>query len=156
MSLVSLSLHSNYSLLSGANAVEELVRAAQTFGYDTVALTDTDNLYGAIVFFKYCREKKIRPIIGTELTTDAGTLTLLAADAIGYANICRLISERMLEDRPVLLSSVIAHEAGIVCVAHEPSAALVLRDVFGIRGYLGVFASSEGGAGAPCYRKDLK
>ena len=84
---VPLSLHSNYSLLAGATAVEELVRAAANFGYETLALTDTDTLTGAIVFFKYCREKNIRPIIGAELTTDAGTLTLLAADATGYAHL---------------------------------------------------------------------
>lgn len=140
---VPLSLHSNYSLLSGATAVDDLVRAAQAFGYESVALTDVDNLYGAIVFFKYCREKKIRPITGTELTTDAGTLTLLAADAHGYANICRLITERMINDRPVPLASVIAREQGIVCIAHEPDTARTLRDVFGVRGYLGIVGDTD-------------
>ncbi len=105
-----LHLHTCYSLLEGASTPKELIKQAAGFGYDTLAITDRNNLYGAMVFARGCRDAGIRPIIGVELTvaddpdTDANAdldgdgvgprhdLTLLAASRQGYANLCRLVS----------------------------------------------------------------
>jgi error-prone DNA polymerase len=63
-----LHLHSCWSLLEGASTPEELVLRALELGYDTLALTDHDGLYGAMEFAQICKANGIRPITGAELT----------------------------------------------------------------------------------------
>ncbi|MDP9247458.1 MAG: PHP domain-containing protein, partial [Candidatus Dormibacteraeota bacterium] len=96
---VELHAHSNYSLLDGASHPEELIQQAKALGHDTLALTDHDNLFGAMVFARACVNFGIRPITGVELTLaedpERGPrhhLTMLAATRQGYGNLCRLVS----------------------------------------------------------------
>jgi len=65
---VPLSVHSAFSLLRGASGVEDLVRRAAHLGFDTLALTDRDNLYGAVAFLKAAESEGVRPILGAEVT----------------------------------------------------------------------------------------
>ena len=97
MPFVHLHTHSYYSLLDGCAAPAELAQAAARAGMPALALTDHDALYGAIEFYDACREAGIQPILGLELSLDAGpdgadSLVLLAQDLEGYANLCRLSS----------------------------------------------------------------
>jgi error-prone DNA polymerase len=111
-SYVELHLHTCYSLLEGASTPRELITRAAEQGHDTLAITDRNNLYGAMVFARSCQEANIRPLIGVELTVASGSgapddggrddpddprcrydLTLLAANRQGYANLCRLVSQ---------------------------------------------------------------
>lgn len=64
MSFVHLQVHSGYSLLNSAAAVEELVSEAERLGYASLALTDDHVMYGAIQFYKACKARGINPIIG--------------------------------------------------------------------------------------------
>src|SRR5579884_3436160 len=90
---VELHCHSCYSLREGASTPAELLHRAAELGYDTLALTDHDGLYGAMEFYQEARQRGIRPIIGAEVTLSNGYhLTLLAESQAGYANLCRLIS----------------------------------------------------------------
>lgn len=97
-----LHLHTCYSFLEGASRIEELLERAAGLGYDALAVTDHDGLYGAMAFAQLCKQAGIRPITGVELTlthgmVDAGLgpvhLTLLAETSAGYANLCRLVTE---------------------------------------------------------------
>jgi len=90
---VPLHVHSHFSLLRGASGVEALVTRAAELGYQSLALTDRDALYGAIQFSTACRAAGLTPIIGSEITlvTDHH-LTLLAENETGYANLCRLLT----------------------------------------------------------------
>jgi error-prone DNA polymerase len=98
---VELHLHSCYSFLEGASRPEELVDRAVQLGYTTLALTDHNGLHGAMEFAQACATAGLRSITGVELTLrhgfvlDAGpvSLTLLAENSQGYANLCRLITE---------------------------------------------------------------
>ena len=97
MPFVHLHAHSYYSLLDGCAAPAEVAQAAARAGMPALALTDHDALYGAIEFYDACREAGIQPILGMELSLDAGSagpdsLVLLAQDLEGYANLCRLSS----------------------------------------------------------------
>ena len=65
-----LHLHTCYSLLEGASP-QGADRRATHHGYDALAITDRNNLYGAMVFARACRDAGIRPIIGVELTVAA-------------------------------------------------------------------------------------
>ncbi len=67
MSFVHLHNHSEYSLLDGANRIEELVDRALAFDQPAVALTDHGNLHGAWQFQETARKKGLRPILGCEL-----------------------------------------------------------------------------------------
>jgi len=121
---VELHCHSCFSFREGASSPAELVLAARGLGYDALALTDHDNLAGAMEFAQVAKEWGVRPIIGAEVTLrpDSGQalrgapagdgeaapvthLTLLAETQRGYANISRLLSHAHLSsprDEPTL------------------------------------------------------
>ena len=85
--------HSNYSFQEGASSVGELVASARALGYRALALTDHDNLCGALEFARAATNLGIRPITGAEVTLMGGShLTLLAETRQGYGNLCRLLS----------------------------------------------------------------
>jgi error-prone DNA polymerase len=103
---VELHCHSNYSFQEGASSIRELVGHALDLGYSTLALTDHDNLCGAMEFAQKASLAGLRAITGSEMSiahpngamaTGAGGgipthLTLLAASPAGYSNLSRLMS----------------------------------------------------------------
>jgi error-prone DNA polymerase len=94
MTYTELHLHTAFSFLDGASLPEEMVARALELGYQSLAITDHDGLYGAMEFAKAADAAGIFPITGAELTfTDESHLTLLAASAKGYANLSKLITE---------------------------------------------------------------
>ena len=113
MSYVPLRLRSNYSLLAGTAPIERLIDRAQRFGIGAMALTDTNNLYGAVEFYCQSRAAGIKPILGAEITSAGEQATLLARDRAGYANLCRIITERNLDESFVLADALAAHQDGL-------------------------------------------
>ena len=93
MGYVELHAHSSYSLLDGASHPEDLVRQATALGMPALALTDHDAVYGAVRFVKGAQAAGVHPILGAELTTEAGHLTLLVENQNGWRNLCWLISQ---------------------------------------------------------------
>ena len=110
---IELHAHSAFSFLDGASTPLELAAAAEAHGYEALALTDHDGLWGAMEFAEACRDRRLRPIVGAELTInlpadgsipgDIGPksprrrgelrhLTLLVEDVTGYRNLCRLLT----------------------------------------------------------------
>ncbi len=112
---VELHCHSNYSFLDGASDVEELVTAAAERGMDSLALTDTNGLYGAVRFWNAAKDAGIRPIYGAEIQTlDFGHLVLIARDRIGWRSLCRTISAAQLageKTKPRATLALIAENA---------------------------------------------
>lgn len=94
--MIPLTTRSHYSLMWGTASVTALCRHARRLGYDRLALTDTDNLYGLWPFIRACRLEGISPIIGAEVTDPASAqrAICLAADATGYQHLCRLLTRR--------------------------------------------------------------
>ncbi|AMD95515.1 DNA polymerase III subunit alpha [Leptotrichia sp. oral taxon 847] len=94
---VHLKLHTEYSLLESVGKIDEYVRKASELGMTSLAITDV-NMFGAIEFFKKCKNAKIKPIIGLEIFLDGlenfgeYSLTLLAKNKNGYKNLCKLSS----------------------------------------------------------------
>ena len=94
---VELHTHSNYSFLDGASDVDDLADAAVEQGLDTLALTDTNGLYGAVRFANAAKERGLRPIFGAELQLqDMGHIVLIARDRQGWTSLCRMISAAQL------------------------------------------------------------
>src|SRR6476661_6255897 len=93
MTYVELHAHSAYSFLDGASQPEELAAQAAELGYETLALTDHDGVYGSLEFARAAKAFGVRPITGAEVTlADGSHVTLLVESAIGYANLCRLLT----------------------------------------------------------------
>jgi len=85
--------HSNYSFQEGASSVEELLFRARELGYRTLALTDHDNLCGAMHFAQVARTLEVQAVTGVEVSLKDGShLTLLAETQRGYSNLCNIIS----------------------------------------------------------------
>ena len=94
---VELHMHSNYSFLEGASAIDELLIAAGEQGHRALALTDHEGMHGSMEFARSAKEAGLRAITGLELTVQepSGTrhhVTLLAETRQGYSNLCRLSS----------------------------------------------------------------
>ena len=91
---IELHCHSNYSFLEGASWIYELLSRATELGYSALAITDHNNLCGAMEFSKTAAKFNIKSIIGSELTLiDGSHITLLVKNPIGYSNLCHLISK---------------------------------------------------------------
>ncbi|HRA69466.1 MAG TPA: DNA polymerase III subunit alpha, partial [Trichococcus flocculiformis] len=101
MSFVHLQVISAYSLLQTTTRIEDLVRSAKTKGYQAIALTDQNVLYGQVDFFKLCKKYAIQPILGIQLDLPGIVskdrtfpLVLLAKDFEGYKKLMALSTVR--------------------------------------------------------------
>ena len=63
--MIPLHVHSNYSLLEGVITIDEILEKAVSYGLNSVALTDTNGMYGLVSFYKKAKERGIKPILGT-------------------------------------------------------------------------------------------
>ena len=111
MEFVHLHTHSHYSLLAALPKIDDLVGEAKRHGMKALALTDSGNLYGAIEFYKTCKKKEIKPIIGVDFYVAARSrkdmqagidnrrtrLVLLAQNETGYKNLVQLVTLSNLE-----------------------------------------------------------
>ena len=99
MDFVSLHSHSPFSFLDGASRIEELVNRAAELDMPALAITDHDNLCGAVKFYKGARKAGIKPIQGVEITMEGGFhLTLLARSPRAYASLCSLLTRSHLDN----------------------------------------------------------
>ena len=149
---VELHAHSGYSFLDGASHPEELALRAAELGYEALALTDHDGVYGSLEFAHAAKLAGVRPITGAEVTlAGGGHVTLLVESARGYANLCRLLTAahadtrppgRELEPVPPALDRRLLAELdeGLVCLSgcardglgvRDPNAAAELARAFG-------------------------
>jgi len=114
---VHLHVHSSYSLLEGALTIARLAELARSDRQPALALTDTDNLFGALEFSDKLASAGIQPIIGCALALDFADqeaaprngsgpslrrprIVLLAAREGGYRSLLRLNSRAFLESAP--------------------------------------------------------
>jgi error-prone DNA polymerase len=137
---VELHAHSAYSFLDGASQPEELVARAVELGYETLALTDHDGLYGSLEFAHAATSLGLRPITGCELTLAGGShVTVLVQSRQGYSNLCRLLTrahartrppgkERELRPPALPLADLIERNEGLVCLSGCARHGLAVRE----------------------------
>jgi error-prone DNA polymerase len=149
---VELHCHSAFSFLDGASQPEELAARAADLGYEALALTDHDGVYGSLEFAHAAKFFGVRPITGAELTLGNDMhVTLLVESRQGYANLCRLLTAAHAETRrpgheevakppSVQLEAVAELNDGLVCLSgcarnglgiRDPNAAARLAKAFG-------------------------
>src|SRR5579862_3239568 len=129
MAYVELHAHSAYSFLDGTSLPEELAARAAQLGYDALALTDHNGVYGSLEFAHACNHFGVRAITGAEVTLTGGAhVTLLCESRRGYENLCRILTdahartrlpgrERELLPPGTGLDLVAAHADGLVCLS---------------------------------------
>src|SRR5579862_1904395 len=94
MSYVELHAHSAYSFLDGASLPEELAARAAELGYEALALTDHDGVYGSLEFANAAQHFGVRSITGAEVSLEGKAhVTLLCETQRGYANLCRILTD---------------------------------------------------------------
>src|SRR2546421_3846202 len=148
---VELHAHSAYSFLDGASLPEELATRAAELGYEALARTDHDGVYGSLEFAQMAKAVGVRPITGAEVSlTDGSHATLLVESAAGYANLCRLLTaahagtrpKEGVEPLPPALDATLLAELndGLVCLSgcarhgigvRNPNGAAALARAFG-------------------------
>ena len=151
MGFVHLHLHTEYSLLDGECRVSDIPDAVIRAGQSAVAITDHGVMYGAVDFYKSCREKGIKPIIGCEvyvaprsmeqkdrlLDSDYFHLTLLVRNAEGYRNLNSIVSKAFTQGfyrKPRTdLETLRRHSEGITalsgCISGAVPKAILARDM---------------------------
>ncbi len=99
MSFIHLHVHSQYSFLDGASALDKLLNKAEALDMPALAITDHNRLTGVIRFYDKAKAIGIKPIIGAEIDMAGGhRLTLLCKNATGYSNLCQLITQAHLSN----------------------------------------------------------
>ena len=99
---VHLHLHSEYSLADSTIRIPELVQRCVALGQPAVAITDRNNLFGLVKFYKAAEAAGIKPIAGADLAFSEGKdaasrLTLLCRNRAGYLSLSRLLSRAWME-----------------------------------------------------------
>jgi DNA polymerase III subunit alpha len=152
MGFVHLHCHSEYSLLDGANRIDDLIERALEFEQPALAITDHGNMHGAWEFQEKAKKAKLKPIIGMEAYVAPGDrrlrqrpapgvkpyyhLVILAQNAVGYQNLIKLSSLGYLEGfytRPRIDRELLArYSDGLIissaCMAGEVAVRLLGHD----------------------------
>jgi len=126
-SFVHLHVHSDFSPMRGVSSLEELCVSAQRQGMPAIGLTDTNGLYGAIRFIEQAKQQGLRPILGAELTVDDHRTLLLAKTPEGYANLCRVLSERHCDPTFDFLRSISRYRSGLILITDDEEALVAWR-----------------------------
>lgn len=119
MNFIHLNTHSSFSKGWGIGSVANLCQSANAFGMESFALTDTNNLYGLIFFLEAAREAGIQPIVGSEILTDNNRAVLLVKDREGYANLCRIISDRKCHNDFDFIVSLKKYRQGLIILSDD-------------------------------------
>jgi DNA-directed DNA polymerase III PolC len=133
---IPLHVHSHYSLLEGVDSPDALLQRAAACGYPALALTDSNNLYGAVAFVEAAQRHGVRPILGSCLRLGRQRCTLLIAETAGYHNLCRVLSRLHLH-APRSLPELLANNTdGLHALIDDPALAEPFAELFGSRLWL--------------------
>lgn len=141
---VHLHLHTSYSLREGALTIPKLAKLALADAMPALAITDTNNLFGALEFSEKLAKEGIQPITGLQLTIDfgdgalfgrdlarnaRGSVVLLVATEAGYTNLMRLASEAYTRpasgDEPhITFDRLSGGTAGLILLTGGPNGAI--------------------------------
>jgi len=135
MDFVHLHMHTEYSLLDGANKISELPARAKELGMNSLAITDHGVMFGVVDFYKECKKVGIKPIIGCEVYVAPRTrfdkeadidkkyshLILLVKNETGYKNLTELVSKGFTEGfyyKPRIdLEILEKYHEGLICLS---------------------------------------
>lgn len=114
MNYTPLQVKTNYSLLSSLNNINELVSQAKKNGYQALAITDENNMFGVMEFYLECKKNSIKPIIGIELTYNNTILLLYAKNIQGYKNLIKLATIK--SDRDITTKDLLTYKEDLILI----------------------------------------
>ena len=125
-----LNIHSEYSIVDSIVKIDQLSDKAEQYNYESLAITDSANLFGFLKFYKSLRSKGMKPIAGAEINHvrdnsshhEHANLTLLAKNQFGYKNLIKLISKSQIAGKssgtPVIETEWLAeHSNGLIALS---------------------------------------
>jgi DNA polymerase-3 subunit alpha len=136
MSFVHLRTHTEYSVVDGTLRVDDAVAAAARDGQPACAITDLNNLFGAIKFYSAARKKGVKPILGCDLWLEplgdekqGSRLLVLVQSEQGYLNLCELLARAWTTNAQrtqafVKWEWLDTHGAGLLALSGAESGAL--------------------------------
>ena len=114
MNYTPLQIKTCYSLLQSLNNIESLVSYASSLGYNSLAITDSNNMFGVVEFYNTCKKYNIKPIIGLELDINTQKILLYAMNNNGYKNLVKLST--MITEHPLTKEDLINHKEDLILV----------------------------------------
>lgn len=130
---IHLTTHSAYSLLRGLPLPAELAQAARAENMPALGLTDDCLLTGSVEFIRACRKEGVQPIVGLEVNTEGGRVSLLATGMEGWANLCGLSSALALSEDPEAtcpFELLAAHSKELVALGEDEVHLEMLKEIF--------------------------
>lgn len=128
---VHLRLHTEFSVTDSTLRIKPTIKQAKSFNMLALAITDLQNMFGLVKFYKSCREAGIKPIIGSEINVEGAEfnyrLLVLAKNLAGYRQICEWLTRSYVENKildiPYIkeawLKSVPCHDVILLSGAHD-------------------------------------
>lgn len=118
--MVHLHTHSHFSFGYGASSPEQLVNAAAERGFDTLACTDTNGVYGAVEFQRAAEGAGLCPIHGAFLKANGQETVALAMDEHGWASLCRAITAIHWNPDLALSAQLATDRRGLILLSADP------------------------------------
>ncbi len=156
---------SEYSVVASINTIKKLIGRAKALGMQSLAITDINNLFALVKFYQACKQAKIKPIIGADVSLYSATLKqnyrliLLCQNSDGFRNLTKIIThayETKINDNLFVDEEFfIRHSAGLIIITHPHYSDISLhinlndqeeasikakywQDLFGCRYYFGI------------------
>lgn len=114
MHLTALQVKTSYSILNSLNDIKKLVSKALEYGYDSLAITDSNNMFGVMEFYLECKKNNIKPIIGLDLEVDNIHLLLYALNLSGYKNLIKLAT--IVSDRAITIEDLTKYKEDLILI----------------------------------------
>jgi DNA polymerase-3 subunit alpha len=123
---IHLNTRSHYSILEAIGSIGDIITKAQELGFTEIALTDVNNMFGAIEFYEKATKANLKPILGVNLSvasldgdiTKPYSLTLLAKSYQGYTNLIELVSlVRLNSNQPVSIENLAQYAEDLICLS---------------------------------------
>lgn len=130
MSFTHLQVRSGYTLMDSTITIEKLVEKASELGFTALALTDDHVLYGAIPFYKACKQYGVKPIIGMSVHVIdeeqiPEQIILLSKNNNGYQNLLKISTYIHLQQQNVLSKDELRqYTEGLICILSVHSSKL--------------------------------
>ena len=114
MNITALQVKTSYSILNSLNDIKKLVSLAVKYGYQSLAITDDNNMFGVMEFYLECEKNNIKPIIGIDLSIDDMHILLYAKNNLGYKNLIKLST--VVSDRPLTVDDLSEYKDNLILV----------------------------------------
>lgn len=130
LNFIHLRVHSAYSLAEGAIRVKDMVKYCAKNNMPAVAVTDSNNMFGAMEFSLAAKDAGVQPIIGTQIlvsledkqSSDPVKIVLLAQNEDGYRNLCHLMTLAYMDEEnqyapQVTLKQLFQYHENLICLS---------------------------------------